>query len=72
MSLVGMLQVLSNGVHSTVAPLVDAASQATRAGLAVQAMLNHKSWLKLSVLVLQAQSESVTALCCCLVSLATA
>ena len=62
-----MLQILSNGVHSTVAPLVDAARNATGAALVVKTVLYHESWLELSVLVLQSCKEGVTALCSCMV-----
>lgn len=62
-SLVGMLQILSNAVHSTVAPLIDAASEAAGAALAVKAMLNHESRLELSVLILQSYNLSQSQHC---------
>lgn len=65
-----MLQILSNAVQSTVAPLVDAASEATGAALAVKAMLNHESRLELSVLILQSYNLSQSQLCAIAYSLA--
>lgn len=55
-SFVCLLQVFSNGVHCTVASLVDAAILAIGTVFSLQAVLHHEAWLELSIAILQAHA----------------